>query len=80
MRLVKFTVSEQMLLDVLHIPDGCRITSVRTDYRGGYNDVEFIMLIPGDTPKDDNPANPVTVTPTIHYEPEKYTLDWGLPK
>lgn len=80
MRRVKFRVSMGLLSDALHLPDDCQVVEVSSK-RSVFSepDVWFEVQIPGEIGREESPE-PVEVQPIVTFEPEKYTLDWNLPK
>ena len=76
MKAVRIRVSGYALKNLLHIPQDADI--IGANVKEETDDVVFLIWHQ-DLPCVDREEPPL-IWPIIHYEPEKYTWDWNLPK
>lgn len=73
MRRVKFTISEELFKQAMHMDRDIDIRSISYAYPNLTVVVDIPFVVPLKSFVD-----PVEVNPVIHHEPEKYTWDWGF--
>lgn len=72
MRRVTFQISEELFKQALHMDRDLDIQSISYAYPNLTVVADLEVPTPAVEPLE------ITVNPVIHYEPEKYTWDWGF--
>jgi len=75
---VRVSISPELLIRVLHMPESCEIIgAIMTE--SFYPRIELIVEDEG-LPFCSYGSVPIEASPVISHEIEKYTWDWNLPK